>query len=355
MTDSFKMNLYDLSFDDLKTIIDSWEEPEYRSQQIWQGLYNQYWSRFDQFSNLPLSLRNKLANHFRITSMEPIEKIQSVDGNTMKILFKLIDDQLIEAVLMRYKKRNTLCISTQAGCGMGCTFCATGKMGLKRNLSNGEIAEQVINFTRILSDKDQKVTNIVFMGMGEPFHNYDAMMQAVEKLNDPDGYNFGSRRMTISTVGIVPGIRRFTYEDSQVNLAISLHAADDELRSTMLPVNNKYPLNNLMNACLEYVQVTGRRITFEWALIKGINDTNEQAKKLAKLLMPFFIEGSPLCHVNLIPLNPIKGYIGLPAIPDQVETFRNILIDRAIPTTIRTKRGIEIQAGCGQLATSKIF
>lgn len=342
--------IYNRTFEDLKSMLLSWGEPDYRSIQIWEGLYQHYWNGFDQFTMLPIRLRNKLSEAFQITSLALVDKIISADGNTTKLLFELHDLQTIESVLMRYRSRNTLCISTQAGCGMGCVFCATGQMGLKRNLSNGEIVEQVIYFSRMLKNQSEKVTNIVFMGMGEPFQNYNSLMHAIDQLNSPNGYNLGSRRMTISTVGLVPEIQRFTSEKRQVNLAISLHAADDDLRNSMIPINKKYPLSILLDTCVEYVKTTGRRITFEWALIRGVNDTNEQAQKLAALLNPFLIDGSALCHVNLIPLNPTEGYYGFPSIKNRVEKFQTILIDNQIPATIRTRRGIEIQAGCGQLA-----
>lgn len=342
--------LYNKTFTDLNSMLESWGEPKYRSIQIWQGLYKHFWNSIDQYTVLPKSLREKLTEAFQITSLVPVDEINSSDGNTKKVLFELQDDQTIESVLMQYRSRNTLCISTQAGCGMGCVFCATGQMGLMRNLTNGEIVEQVIYFSRILNKQNEKVTNIVFMGMGEPFHNYNSLMHAIDQLNDPNGYNLGSRRMTISTVGLIPEIRRFTSEKRQVNLAISLHAADDDLRNSMLPINKKYPLSDLMKACEEYVQTTGRRITFEWALIHGVNDTNQQAHKLASLLRSLIIRGSALCHVNLIPLNPTEGYDGFPSIKDRVNAFHKVLIDKQIPTTIRTRRGIDIQAGCGQLA-----
>src|SRR4030042_6089782 len=205
---------------------------------------------------------------------------------------------------MRYNNRRALCISTQAGFSMGCVFCATGQMGFSRQLTSGEIVEQVIYYARQLALDHEQVTNIVVMGMGEPFHNYDATLSAIERLNNPQGFNLGARRFTISTVGLVPGIRRFTQEHSQINLAISLHAADDTLRSQLLPINKKYPLEQLFSACLEYVQVTRRRLSFEWALIQGVNDTPEQAHLLAQRLRIFRIGGSILCHVNLIQLNP---------------------------------------------------
>lgn len=230
---------------------------------------------------------------------------------------------------------------------MGCTFCATGQMGYLRNLSSGEIVEQVVYYARRLQERGERVTNVVVMGMGEPFHNYDATMEAIRRLNHPKGMNLGARRFTVSTVGLVPEIKRFAHQDLQVNLAISLHAAQDDLRASMLPINEKYPLSALMSAAREYTQITNRRLTFEWALIRGVNDTPEQAKKLAGLL-----EGM-LAHVNLIPLNPTEGYEGQASTRQQANRFQGILENHGIPCTVRVRRGIDIQAGCGQLASQE--
>jgi len=248
---------------------------------------------------------------------------------------------------MRYDERRTLCISTQAGCAMGCVFCATGQMGFSRQLTAGEIVEQVLYYARELKESGEAVTNVVVMGMGEPFHNYDNTLAAIDRLNHPEGLNLGARRFTISTVGLVPMIRRFAKEGRQVNLAISLHAADDALRSSLLPVNKKYPLAQLIDACREYVELTNRRITFEWALIRDVNDTPEQARKLASLVRGL------LCHVNVIPLNPTRKYPGQATTRDRAATFCAELEKAGIPATIRIRRGIDIQAGCGQLATEK--
>ena len=285
-----------------------------------------------------------------LTKLSPISVLRSNDGETVKTLFQLSEKKQIEAVLMRYNNRRTLCISTQAGCAMGCVFCATGQMGFQHSLSSGEIVEQVLYYARELASKNEQVTNIVVMGMGEPFHNYDATMNAIERLNDPKGFNLGARRFTISTVGLVPGIRRFSNEHSQINLAISLHAAEDSLRSQLLPINKKYPLDELFSACLEYVQKTHRRLSFEWALIQGVNDTPEQANQLIQRLRIFRFKGSILCHVNVIPLNPTKKYEGHASTRESALTFQEILENAGIPCTIRLRRGIEIQAGCGQLA-----
>ncbi len=354
-------NIYDLSYIDLANLLGSWGEPEYRTDQIWKGLYQQLWTSSAEFSNLPRSLRQRLAGSFQdashpvennpmFTRLQPVKTLQSTDGETVKTLFSLPDNRQVEAVLMRYSTRRTLCISTQSGCAMGCVFCATGQMGFKRHLSSGEIVEQVLYYARQLAVAGQQVTNIVVMGMGEPFHNYDATLSAIRRLNDPQGFNLGARRFTISTVGLVPGIRRFTSEHSQINLAISLHAADDDLRSQLLPINKKYSLEELFSACLDYVNTTHRRLSFEWALIQGVNDTPEQARLLAHRLHQFRIGGSVLCHVNVIPLNPTKKYSGQASTHQRAVAFKDTLEQSGIPCTIRLRRGIEIQAGCGQLA-----
>ena len=344
-----KQPIYCLSYTELMNKLISWGYPKYRTQQIWRGIYKSFWYDPEQFSTLPHRLRSFLAEHFTFTTLEPINTKTSSDGNTTKTLFQLEDNHAIETVLMRYKKRNTVCISTQAGCGMGCIFCATGQMGLRRNLSSGEIVEQVLFFARKLQENYDRITNIVFMGMGEPFHNYESTMKAVDILNDSIGFKFGARRMTISTVGLVKEILRFASEKRQVNLAISLHAAEDELRDKLLPINKRYPIADLLDACLEYVRETRRRITFEWAMIRGVNDSLEQALKLVKLLDRFRLNDSRLCHVNIIQLNPSPSYNGVPTRNNQARLFLQLLRDNQISCTLRLRRGVDIQAGCGQL------
>ncbi len=338
------MLIYDLDLPELAERMKSWGEPSYRSTQVWQGLYQHFYSSPEQFPNLPKPLREKLRAEFSFSGIEPVRYLDSKDGQTRKTLFTLSTGQLIEAVLMRYDRRRTLCISSQAGCAMGCVFCATGQMGFKKNLSSGEIVAQVMYYAGMLKDEGLAVTNIVVMGMGEPFHNYENTLGAVDRLNDPQGFNFGARRFTISTVGLVPMIRRFADEHRQVNLAISLHAADDALRTSMLPVNKKYPIAEVLDACRYYVEKTGRRVTFEWALIEGVNDTPEQAQLLARRLHGL------LCHVNAIPLNPTKGFAGRAATTERAQKFKATLEAAGIPCTVRLRRGIDIQAGCGQLA-----
>jgi 23S rRNA (adenine2503-C2)-methyltransferase len=337
--------IYDLDIEDIKTLLKAWGEPVYRSQQIWQGLYQNLWTTPEEFTNLPKTLREKMSAELLWMGLEPEIVQKSKDGETVKTLFRLPDDREIEAVLMKYEERRTLCISSQSGCAMGCVFCATGQMGFKRHLTSGEIVAQVIYYARQLKDQGELVTNVVLMGMGEPFHNYQNTMKAIERLNDPSGFNMGARRFTISTVGLVPAIRKFADEKRQVNLAISLHAANDAQRSALLPVNRKYSLEDVIEACRYYVEKTGRRVTFEWALIQGENDTPEVARQLASLVKGI------LCHVNVIPLNPTQKFSGQATTRERAREFCDVLTQAGIPCTIRIRRGIDIQAGCGQLAS----
>lgn len=336
--------IYDLSLPELTELFLAWGEPKYRSLQVWEGLYRRLWDSPQAFTNLPTALRHRLDESFDFNSLKPVQVLRSSDGETLKTLFRLVDGQAVEAVRMGYNRRRTLCISSQAGCAMGCTFCATGQMGFRRHLTSGEIVEQVVYYARSLAASSEQVTNVVLMGMGEPLHNYTATLSAIDRLNHPQGLNLSARRFTISTVGLVPAIRRFASEQRQVNLAVSLHAADDDLRNTMLPVNRKYPLSELMDACREYAAKTHRRISFEWALIHGVNDNLDQARRLAALLKGI------LCHVNLIPLNPTKNYPGVATPRSQVLAFKAELERLGVPCTVRLRRGIDIQAGCGQLA-----
>lgn len=351
MTETDRKLIYDLDFSELVADMKELGQPLYRAKQIWSGLYKELWSATDDFSTIPTELRGVLAERYDFSHLTAQKSIESTDGETQKTAFKISENLAIETVLMRYRDRRTLCISSQAGCAMGCIFCATGQMGFRQNLTSGEIVEQVIQFARILAKTDERLTNIVIMGMGEPFHNYESTMAAIERMNDAQGLDIGARRFTISTVGLVPQILRFAKEKKQVNLAISLHAADDKLRSSLLPVNRKYPLDELMSACREYVDITKRRITFEWALIEGVNDGIDQATKLALLLKPFRQTGAAMCHVNVIPLNPTRKFEGKATSRQQAYFFQSILENHGIPCTVRIRRGIDIQAGCGQLAT----
>jgi 23S rRNA (adenine2503-C2)-methyltransferase len=339
--------ILDLTRDQLERNLSEWGEAPYRAKQVWHHLYSRWVTSAAEMTDLPVTLRERLGQSFDFQPMQTVGESRSGDGKTLKILYRLPDGATVETVLMGYEQRQTACISTQSGCGMHCVFCATGQMGLGRNLTRGEILGQVLDLTRRLTLQGQRLSNIVAMGMGEPFHNYEATLGAMDTLNDPEGMNFGARRITVSTVGLVPGIRRFTQERRQINLAVSLHAASDELRSQLLPVNRRYPLDLLLRTCREYVEATHRRISFEWALIQGVNDAPSQAELLAQRLHGL------LCHVNLIPLNPTRGYDGKPSNRETVHAFLEPLRREGVPVTVRVRRGIEIAAGCGQLASGQ--
>ncbi|HFQ93846.1 MAG TPA: 23S rRNA (adenine(2503)-C(2))-methyltransferase RlmN [Anaerolineae bacterium] len=337
------LNLYDLNLAELTEFVAGLGEPAYRAKQIWQWLYRRYAADFAEMTNLPRSLRERLAANAALDVGPVIAEQRSSDGRTKKVLFQLADGQQIETVLMRYEKRRTLCISAQAGCAMGCVFCATGQMGFFRHLSVAEIVAQVIHFARELAAEGEHVTNVVFMGMGEPLHNYENTVTAVDRLTDPAGFNLGARKITISTVGLAPAIRRYADEKRQTTLAVSLHAATDAERDKLIPVNRKWPIADIIEACRYYVEKTGRRITFEWALIAHENDTPEQAQALGRLLQGM------LCHVNLIPLNPTQKYGGQPSSRARVDAFQQELARYGVSSAVRVRRGIDIQAGCGQL------
>jgi len=339
--------LLDLTYSELEELLVSLGEPSYRADQLYGWLYRALASRFHDMLNLPLSLREKLEDVAILRLLTPMEEVTSDSGLARKVLFALRDGETIESVLLLYEDRQSVCVSTQVGCPVGCGFCATGQSGFVRNLSPREIVEQVLFFARELREQDLEVTNVVFMGMGEPLLNYEATWRAVETLNDPRGFNLGARRMTISTVGVVPGIDRLSKEPLQVGLAVSLHAPTDRLRRKLVPIARRYPMGELMAACRRYVERTGRRITFEYALLQGINDSLEQATLLADLLSGL------LCHVNLIPLNPTADSPWEPSSPDQVRAFHRELRRRGINSTIRLRRGIGIEAGCGQLRSRR--
>ncbi|MCJ7694385.1 MAG: 23S rRNA (adenine(2503)-C(2))-methyltransferase RlmN [Anaerolineaceae bacterium] len=339
--------IFDLDFSDLQEWVKTQGEPGYRASQIWEGLYKHCSSCFSDITNLSQTFRERLENNFQFSGLSPLTEIMSDNGDTHKTLFELQDGSKIETVLMRYRNRLTVCLSTQAGCAMGCTFCATGQMGFSRNLTSGEIISQVLHYERKLRVQSETLTNVVLMGMGEPFNNYESCLKALNTLNDPNGFGMGARRFTISTVGIIPKIRQFADENLQYNLAVSLHAANDELRSSLVPINRIYPLTSLIEACKYYVNTTHRRITFEYALIEGVNDSIQHARALVNLLRGI------LCHVNIISLNPTPDYEFHGSKEIQIKAFLEILSEKKISNTLRSRRGIEIQAGCGQLANQQ--
>ncbi len=335
------IDIYTLSLEALSKKLAEWGEPRFRAKQLWTWLYDKRAASFDDMTDLPKPLRDRLSRELTLGSLT-VEMEQIAKDGTIKRLYRLLDGQLIESVLMEYDDdRRTACISTQAGCAMGCVFCATGQMGFGRHLTADEIFEQAVVFARDLEKRGERLSNVVLMGMGEPFHNYEASLAAVRRLIHDLG--IGARHITISTVGLVPMIRRFADEGLQVKLAISLHAATDTERSALLPINRRYPLADLLSACRSYVQTTGRRISFEWTLIHGSNDTPEQAHALGALLSGL------MCHVNVIPLNPTAGFEGDPSAPARINAFIDILASYDVPATVRIRRGIDIDAGCGQL------
>ncbi|MCP4542017.1 MAG: 23S rRNA (adenine(2503)-C(2))-methyltransferase RlmN [Chloroflexi bacterium] len=336
---------YDLSFSSLQTLFQNWGEPAYRARQLWEWAYVHLATDFDQMTNLPKSLRERLVKKMIVGVPQVAEMIQSPNGETRKDLLCLKDDETVEAVLMRYERRRTVCISTQVGCAVGCTFCASGQMGFHRHLTSGEIVAQVLHFARILHNEveGERLTNVVLMGMGEPLLNYDASLAAIRCLIHPQGFNLGQRRITLSTVGVVPGIERLSNEDLQITLAVSLHAATDQLRDQLVPINRRYGLDALFEACHHYIKRTRRRISFEWALIKGVNDTPDQAEALITRLAGI------TAHVNLISLNPTSSYAGRPSSQSTLADFTAVLERYHTPYTVRVRRGVNIRAGCGQL------
>jgi 23S rRNA (adenine2503-C2)-methyltransferase len=273
--------------------------------------------------------------------------IPSGDGLTQKYLLRLQDGQEIETVIMGYTGRHTVCVSTQAGCAMGCVFCATGQMGFVRHLRPGEIVGQVLHAQRILRAKGERLRNIVLMGMGEPLHNYDHVMKALDMISDTRGCNIGPSKISVSTVGVVPGILRLAAENRPYNLAISLHGSTEAERAALIPANQRWPLAELMAACRTYGEKTGRRIFFAWTLIAGVNDTPEHAQRVVDLLQGLD------AHLNLIPLNETAGYEGRESIESAGDVFQRIVLEAGIPCTVRQRRGIDVAAGCGQLKAEK--
>ena len=330
---------FDLGPDDLAALLP--HEPPFRARQIWEGLYAQG-RELDELTNVSKALRARLAEEPSLAcALSCVHESADEGATTVKWLWQLHGGAQIETVLMHYDDRSTVCISSQAGCAMACGFCATGQGGFERHLSVGEIVEQVVRARRRAADDGRRLSNVVFMGMCEPLANYNAVWGAVERLHGDLGLS--ARHLTISTVGIVPGIKRLTAENLPVNLAVSLHAANDELRNELVPINRTYPLDVLAEACGDYVDATGRRLSFEWALIADTNDRRQDAIELADYAR------SLRAHVNLIPLNPTPGYPTIGTERPGVVAFRNELIERGVNATIRQNRGTGIDAACGQL------
>ncbi len=343
-------SLYDLSLPELEARVTAAGQPNYRARQVWEWAYKHLAASYDEMTNVPAALRTVLAEELPFPEMTSVADLTSDDKLTRKRLLRLHDGKLIESVLMLYDPRSdsrgraTVCVSSQAGCAMGCYFCATGQAGFERNLTTGEILAQITAFAREQARSGgQRVTNVVFMGMGKPMANYSAVMRAVYTLNDAAGMNLAARHITISTVGVIPGIRKLTEEPLQVGLAVSLHAPDDELRRSMIATANRFPLREIVQACRDYAAATSRRVTFEYCLIDGVNDSPDQARELGALLQGM------LCHVNLIPVNPTPDdSIRRPA-RQRTLAFQRELADRGVACTVRVEKGVEISAACGQL------
>ncbi len=332
-------SLYDLDAMQLADLLDG--QPRYRLDQVWQGLYKHSLFPYE-ISNVPKALRETLIQRAPMALTEVTKSVSDI-GDTTKWLWRLIDGSVVETVLMLYPDRATVCVSTQAGCAMACGFCATGQAGFERNLTAGEIVEQLMRAQR--AAEGRRVSNIVYMGMGEPMANFDRMWASVNKIHGDVGIS--ARHLTISTVGIIPGIKRLTEESLPVNLAVSLHAANDTLRDELVPINKRYPLDDLAAACAEYVKVTRRRLSLEWALIADTNDRDSDARELADYAR------SLGAHINLIPLNPTPGYPVMGTSPQRVNRFVTLLTDMGANATVRRTRGTEIDAACGQLAAGR--
>jgi 23S rRNA (adenine2503-C2)-methyltransferase len=340
-------DLYSLGRTELDALVQSWGLSPVHAARIWKCLYLGLAASLDGITGLPRRVRERLLAGTAIGTLPIAVETESSDGFTRKYLLGLSDGERIETVLMRYTGRATACVSSQAGCAMGCIFCATGQMGYRRQLTTAEIVAQAVHVARELSRSGdaKRLRNVVFMGMGEPLHNYDAVMKAVGVLLDPSGLGLSAERITVSTVGVVPGIRRMADEGCPVHLAVSLHAATQEGRLALIPTARKWPLDELMDACRHYCSKLGRRIFFELTLIDGRNDTAEDAHSVGRL-----IRGLP-AQLNLIPLNPTAGFGGSPSRGEAARRFQRILADDyQLPSTVRQRRGIDIAAGCGQLA-----
>jgi len=332
------------------TFLDQAGEPKYRLKQFNESFYKSYLEDFDSFTNWPTTLRAQAKVQINLHALKPIQTLVSKDHNTIKVLFERLSHtgQFLEAVLMKHEdRRNSVCVSCMVGCPMGCVFCATGTMGFVANLTADEIVEQVLFFSRLLKKENQKVTNIVFMGMGEPMINLIPTQEAIDILTDKDRFALGSRNITVSTCGVTPALKKFVNDGYKGRLALSLHAPNQSLREQIMPIAKSNPLDELMQVLDLYVQKTNRRVSYEYILIKDLNDQKEQAQELIKLLQ------NRLAHVNLIPYNPVSGKSYQTSEKKAVFAFASYLKEANIPHTIRVTMGADIQAACGQLATKK--
>ncbi len=342
-------DLYDYAFSDLETQLEAWGESTAHAGTIWHWLYRDYGIDVRTLEDLSVSLRTQLAANTYVTQPKHLTHQISEDHNTQKALLVLADGEQIETVLLRYRTRYSVCVSTQVGCRCGCAFCATGQMGFRRQLTSGEIVAQIVYYQRRLANHAEgAVTNVVFMGMGEPLLNYDHTLAAVDRCVDPRGLALAPRRITLSTVGIAPGIRKLAEAPYPIKLAVSLHAATDTVRNRLIPINRRYPLDALFEALAFYTARTNRRIFVEWLMLEGINDGVDQAEALASRVADL------PAHINLIALNPTSEFEGRPATPEGLEPFIAVLDAHDIPHTMRQRRGSGIAAGCGQLRARQI-
>ncbi|KPN13513.1 23S rRNA (adenine(2503)-C2)-methyltransferase [Bacillus australimaris] len=335
-------SIYSFELDEMKEWLKEQGEKPFRAAQIFEWLYEKRVTSFDEMSNLSKDLREKLKDQFAITTLKTVIKQTSQDG-TIKFLFELHDGYTIETVLMRHEYGNSVCVTTQVGCRIGCTFCASTLGGLKRNLEAGEIVAQVLKVQQALDETEERVSSVVIMGIGEPFDNFDEMLAFLKIINHDKGLNIGARHITVSTSGIIPKIYQFADEQMQINFAVSLHAPNTEIRSRLMPINKAYKLPKLMEAIEYYIQKTGRRVSFEYGLFGGVNDQVHHAEELADLLKGI------KCHVNLIPVNyvPERDYVRTPR--EQIFLFEKTLKERGVNVTIRREQGHDIDAACGQL------
>jgi 23S rRNA (adenine2503-C2)-methyltransferase len=329
--------------DSIAAVLAELGEPPYRLRQVYQALTRALVTDFDAVTTLPLSLRQALAQRLRPLSLEAVETHVASDGAARRTLFAAADGAPVEGVLMTYPQRATVCVSTQVGCAVGCVFCASGRSGLRRDLQAVEIVDQALHFARLLREEGRRVTNVVFMGMGEPFQNYEQTVRACRILNDEEGFALAARAISVSTIGVVPGIDRFAAEPEQFNLAVSLHAGTDELRDRLIPLNRVYPLDALLGACERYVRRTRRKVMFEYVLLRGVNDTDAQAQAVARRLRPL------RAHLNVIAYNETGGGHARPT-GDEVSRFCSRVEAKGVECTVRRSIGAGIEAACGQLA-----
>ena len=338
-----KTTLLDSTFEEILSVLANLGESSFRATQIWRSVFKDLAVAYGEATTLPKTLRQTLQETLPWQGSTIRKSLPSSDHQTTKLLLQLQDGETIETVVMRYARRNTVCVSTQVGCAMACKFCATGQSGFTRDLTTGEIVDQVLTAARLLQAESEHLSNVVFMGMGEPMANYQATLKAIRILNDSRGFSLGARSFTISTVGIVPGIRWLADEKLQVNLAVSLHTADEKLRSQLVPMNHRYPVAEIVRACRAYVRETHRRVTFEIALIAGVNDSDAHARQIAEALH------GVLCHINVIPYNATAESDWHASSSERVQAFAHVIESVGYPVTIRQSRGTDIQAGCGQL------